>query len=205
MPATAPTKGNLMAARRSRELAETGWELMDKKRNILIRELMTRIDRAAALQEKIDRVFREAYEALALAEIEGPDCGQAAALVPEDNSVRLRWRSVMGVEIPSVAADGGTEPDTLYYGLAQSSSALDEAYRKFSAVKGLLAELAETEIAVYRLAFSIQRSQKRANALENIVIPGLDGDIRRIEQALAEKEREEFVRQKVIKARKEKA
>jgi V/A-type H+-transporting ATPase subunit D len=81
---------------------------------------------------------------------------------------------------------------------------LDGAYRKFTRVKALLAELAETEITVYRLAFAIQKSQKRANALENIVIPGLDLDIQRIDQALAEKEREEFVRQKVIKARKEK-
>ncbi len=203
MPATAPTKGNLMAARRSRVLAANGWELMDKKRNILVRELMERIDQASDLQAKIDEIFDRAYAALSVAAIVSPDCGRAIASVPEDNSVRLRWRSVMGVEIPSVAAD---EPstDVIPYALQGSSSALDEAYRRFSEVKGLLAELAETEIAVYRLAFSIKKSQKRANALQNIVIPGLDEDIARIEQALAEKEREEFVRQKVVKARKAK-
>ncbi len=199
MAVSAPTKGNLMAAKRSRLLAENGWELMDKKRNILVRELMARIDRAKALQDRIDDTFRAAYEALALAEIAAPGAGEAAQAVPEDGSVRLRWRSVMGVEIPSVTADGGYS-DVLPYALGGSTSALDEAYRRFSEVKNLLAELAETEIAVYRLAFSIKKSQKRANALENIVIPGLDADIGRIEQALAEKEREEFVRQKVVKA-----
>ena len=203
MAVTAPTKGNLMAARRSRALAENGWELMDKKRNILVRELMERIDRATALQDRIEAIFREAYDALALAEIMSPGCAKAAAQVPEDESVRILWRSVMGVELPTVAADAGAgAADTLPYALAASTSALDEAYRRFSEVKALLAELAETEIAVYRLAFSIRKSQKRANALENIVIPGLDGEIVRIEQALAEKEREEFVRQKVVKARK---
>ena len=203
MPATAPTKGNLMAAKRSRVLAENGWELMDKKRNILVRELMDRIDQAAQLQSRIDETFSAAYHALAVAEITMPGCAEAAASVPEDESVRLRWRSVMGVEIPLVTA-GEPDVEVLPYALRGTSSALDEAYRRFSEVKALLAELAETEIAVYRLAFSIKKSQKRANALENIVIPGLDEDIARIEQALAEKEREEFVRQKVVKARKAK-
>jgi V/A-type H+-transporting ATPase subunit D len=202
MAATAPTKGNLMAARRSRALAENGWELMDKKRNILLRELMARMERATALQEEIDTVFQGAYGALALAELDGPGCGASAAMVPEDTTVRLRWRSVMGVEIPTVTAQSQRAED-MPYGLAQSSSALDAAYESFTHVKALLAELAETEIAVYRLAFAIQKSQKRANALENIVIPGLDVNIQQMEQALAEKEREEFVRQKVIKARKQ--
>lgn len=201
MAQTAPTKGNLMAAKRSRALAENGWELMDQKRNILIRELMGRIDRAAELQELIGDTFREAYDALAIARIAGGDCSAAVESLPEDESVRLLWRSVMGVEIPTVVSDP-MDREEIPYALGVSSSALDEAYRKFALVKELLAELAETENAVYRLAFAIEKSRKRANALENIVIPGLDADIARIADALAEKEREEFVRRKVIKARK---
>ena len=200
MANTAPTKGNLMAAQRSRALAANGWELMDKKRNILIRELMGRIDKAAELQGKIDETFREAYEALELAQIASGDCAGAIGAMPEDGSVRLLWRSVMGVEIPTVAAEPAGE-DEIPYALAASSSALDEAYRKFRRVKALLAELAETETAVYRLAYAIEKSRKRANALENIVIPGLDRDIARISESLSEKEREEFARRKVIKAR----
>ena len=69
MANTPPTKGNLMAAKRSRALAATGWELMDKKRNILTRELMDRMDRAAALQSEIDDIFNAAYGALEVAEI----------------------------------------------------------------------------------------------------------------------------------------
>lgn len=201
MAQTAPTKGNLMAAKRSRALAENGWELMDQKRNILIRELMGRIDRATELQELIGDTFREAYDALAIAWIAGGDCSAAVESLPEDESVRLLWRSVMGVEIPTVVSDP-MDREEIPYALGVSSSALDEAYRKFALVKELLAELAETENAVYRLAFAIEKSRKRANALENIVIPGLDADIARIADALAEKEREEFVRRKVIKARK---
>lgn len=200
MAISAPTKGNLMAAKRSRALAENGWELMDKKRNILIRELMSLLERVRSLQKEIDESFFAAYEALALAELDG-ECEKAATSVPEENSVRLRWRSVMGVELPTVT-DDEPEMSLLPYALADSSSALDEAYRRFTRVRSLLSDMAEVESAVYRLAFAIQKSQKRANALQNIVIPGFDRDIARIGDALAEKEREEFVRQKVIKARK---
>ena len=55
-----PTKGNLMAAKRSRSLAQTGYELMDRKRNILIRELMALMDTAKDLQSQIDTVFTQA-------------------------------------------------------------------------------------------------------------------------------------------------
>ena len=64
-----PTKGNLIAAKHSRGLAQTGFELMDRKRNILIRELMGMMDTAKELQGQIDTVFTEAYAALQAANI----------------------------------------------------------------------------------------------------------------------------------------
>ena len=78
-------------------------------------------------------------------------------------------------------------------------SELDECYHKFYRVKELTRRLAEVETSIYRLADAIKKTQKRANALQNIVIPGLDGTIRFITDALEEKEREEFARLKVIK------
>ena len=71
----------------------------------------------------------------------------------------------------------------------------------FSFQAKIIKELAETENCIYRLAYAIKKAQKRANALQNIVIPGLDSEIARISDALEEKEREEFVRLKVVKAR----
>ena len=196
-----PTKGNLIAVKRSRELAETGFDLMDKKRNILIHELMTLIDSAAELQNRIDQTFTEAYHAMRLASISMGGFEAVAAAMPIDSSVRVRYRSVMGVELPTVTA---TPADTsvLPYGFMGTTSALDDAYKKFIKVKELTLELAELENGIYRLAYYIKKAQKRANALHNIVIPNLDSDVVRIGEALEEKEREEFVRLKVIKAKK---
>lgn len=201
MAQTAPTKGNLNAAKRSRALADNGYELMDRMRNILIREIMELMDEAEDLQERIDSTFSEAYASMRLAEISmGGSAQSGANAVPIDDSFSIRFRSVMGVELPVVSAEP-EEPSGPPYGLAFTSSDLDDAYFKFAEVKELIRELAETENCIYRLAYAIKKAQKRANALQNIVIPGLDSEIARISDALEEKEREEFVRLKVVKAR----
>ena len=201
MAQTAPTKGNLNAAKRSRALADNGYELMDRKRNILIREIMELMDEAEDLQERIDSTFSEAYASMRLAEISmGGSAQSGANAVPIDDSFSIRFRSVMGVELPVVSAEP-EEPSGPPYGLAFTSSDLDDAYFKFAEVKELIRELAESENCIYRLAYAIKKAQKRANALQNIVIPGLDSEIARISDALEEKEREEFVRLKVVKAR----
>ena len=203
MPQTAPTKGNLNAAKRSRTLASTGYDLMDRKRNILIRELMALIDDARELQRRIDATFAEAYASMRIAEIAmGGSARLAAESVPVDNGYSLRTRSVMGVELPYVSVKSET-PAGPPYGLSFTTSELDDAYFKFQEVKDLIRDLAETENSIYRLAYAIKKAQKRANALKNIVIPGLDSEIFRITDALEEKEREEFVRLKVVKSRNE--
>lgn len=199
MPAVLPTKGNLMAVRRSRTLAQTGYELMDRKRNILVREMMELMDGAASLQSRIDTVFQEAYDALAKATIRLGVCDSIADAVTPDDTLEIRWRSVMGVELPRVS-DHAPSPWP-EYGFGGTGSALDDAYLKFHRVKDLIREMAELETSIYRLAQAIKKTQKRANALKNIVIPDFDRTITTITEALEEKEREEFVRLKVIKKR----
>ncbi len=199
--AVLPTKGNLIATKRSLELATTGYELMDKKRNILVREMMGLIDRATELQSQIDVVFTEAYDALQLANISLGICDRVAEAIDVDDSVQLRARSVMGVEIPTVLAE--TPRQRMQYGFLNTNSALDNALMKFTRVKELCCQLAELENTIYRLASAIKKTQKRANALKNIVIPNYTETVKLITEALEEKEREEFARLKVIKAMKQ--
>lgn len=71
-PRSFPTKGNLILAKNSLTLARQGYELMDKKRNILIRELMGLIDEAKDIQEEIDKTFTYAYQCLQRAEYRAP-------------------------------------------------------------------------------------------------------------------------------------
>ncbi len=179
-------------------LAKVGYELMDKKRNILVREMMALIDKANELQSEIDDAYSSAYTALQKANITLGFCKDIAESVPEEKNLKLKYRSVMGVELPEVTLEGDLSLK-LHYGLNVSNCALDEAYSRFHRVKILTAQLAEIENSVYRLANAIKKSQKRANALENIIIPRFNDQIKYISESLEEKEREDFTRLKVIK------
>lgn len=195
------TKGNLMSTKKTLALSKMGYELLDKKRNILIREMMTLIDRANEIQGKIDNAYSEAYLALQRANILSGFCDEISRSVPLENGLKLSYRSVMGVEIPIVSLQEESVPG-LHYGLFNTSSPLDDAYLKFNEVKVFTTELAEVENSVYRLADSIKKTQKRANALKNIMIPKFEAAVKFITDALEEKEREEFSRLKVIKKQK---
>ena len=204
-PNTFPTKGNLILAKNSLALARQGYGLMDKKRNILIRELMGLIDQAKDMQSEIDGTFREAYQALQKANI---DLGinyvqEISLLIPVENSVKIKTRSIMGTEIPLVQHDSA--PVIPYYSFYNTSESLDIAKLKFEKVKELTIKLSMVENSAYRLASNIKKTQKRANALKNITIPTYEALTKNISNALEEKDREEFTRLKVIKRNKEKS
>jgi len=195
-----PTKSNLMATKKSLDLSGVGYELLDRKRNILIREMMSLISKASQIQEKIDSTYASAYIALQRAQTVLGVCEPLAQSIPVEDGLRLSFRSVMGVELPTVTLD---ETDIgIPFGLSTSDSLLDDAYLKFVEVKKLTVALAEVENSVYRLADAIGRTQKRANALKNILIPKFEAEVKEITEALEEKEREEFSRMKVIKMQK---
>lgn len=203
-PNTFPTKGNLILAKNSLALARQGFELMDKKRNILIRELMNLIDEASQIQSQIDETYTKAYVLLQKANIElGISNVQSLATsVPVEDSVTIKVRSIMGTEIPLVQYD--QKPMEPTYGFAGTLSSLDAAREQFSKVKDLTIKLSMVENSAYRLASSIKKTQKRANALKNITIPTYERLTKDISNALEEKEREEFTRLKVIKRNVEK-
>ena len=198
-PNTFPTKGNLILAKNSLALAKQGYELMDKKRNILIRELMELIDKARDIQTEIDGTFTSAYAALQKANIEMGirNVEDLSFTIPEENSIEIKQRSIMGTEIPLV--DFELEDEKPTYSFFNTRVSLDEATSSFRKVKELTLRLATIENSAYRLAASINKTQKRSNALKNITIPNYSQLVHDIQNALEEKEREEFTRLKVIK------
>lgn len=200
---TVPTKGNLINTKKSLALAKTGFELLDKKRNILIREMMTLIDHANILQQKFDAAYEEAYIALQTANVTNGFCEDISNSIPYEDNLKLDFKSVMGVEIPILSIDKHIDHNYLHYGLHSTNSAIDKVYKKFAEVKYLTVELAEIENSVYRLAVAIKKTQKRANALKNIMIPRFEETVKFISDALDEKDREEFSRLKVIKKKKQ--
>jgi V/A-type H+-transporting ATPase subunit D len=195
------TKGNLIASKRSLELSSMGYELLDRKRNILIREMMMLLDHSKQLRSQIEDTYTNAYAALERANLTLGAVGDISRAVPLDDGVRrIRFRSVMGVDLPMV--DYEESPRELAYGFHRSNSLLDYAYQCFCEVKKMTVLLAEIENSAFRLAHAIIKTQRRANALKNVSIPRLKGVVKYITDVLEEKEREEFSRLKVIKRQK---
>ena len=191
-PRTFPTKGNLMLAKNSLALAQQGYDLMDL------------IDEARDIQDEIDSTFTYAYQCLQRANIEhGINLvSQLAYTVPIENSIVIQTRSIMGTEIPHVKYTPANVMPT--YSFSTTRESIDLATKAFQKVKDLTVKLSMVENAAYRLATNIKKTQKRANALQNITIPMYTNLVYTISNALEEKEREEFTRLKVIKRMKEK-
>ncbi len=177
-----PTKANLMATKSSLALAKLGYDLLDKKRNVLIKEMMSLLGEVKEVRDQITDSYAKAYRALEDANVSSGIISDLVENVPEDNGLHVKYRSVMGVELPRI--DYEHTPIRVGYGFERANSKIDYAYICFSEVKELTVKLAE---------------------IENISIPQFEATVKMISEALEEKEREEFTRQKVIKGQKERA
>jgi len=197
-----PTKANLMKCEEILKFSQKGFELLDKKRNILIQEMMTLVKRAEVIQGKINIEFIGAYKSLEIANIMmGRNSVKEFSLaVEEENEYKILLTSVMGVEIPKIKYN--KKDPVASYSFFRTNSSFDNAVLKFNELKYMIYELSEVETSVYKLAMEIKKTKKRANALEKIRIPMYIDLIKEIKETLEEKEREDFFRLKVLKDRK---
>ncbi len=198
-----PTKASLMKTKSLLEFSEKGFELLDKKRNVLITEMMGLMDRARDIQNAISTTFGKAYEALQVVNISLGvfNVEEIAVSIPILEEFEILMSSIMGAEIPTIKYEE-SRIET-YYGFFRTNPALDIALISFKQVKYLVYQLAEVENSVYKLAMEIKKTQKRANALEKIQIPRYKKQLKTIREVLEEKEREEFFRIKLVKQRKQ--
>lgn len=199
-----PTKANLIATKSALNFAKKGYDLLDKKRTVLIKEMMDLNKRAMKLQEVIEKTFEESYTALEDATITmgSESMYEIAKSTPKEKEYEIISRSVMGVEIPEIKYE--KEGLKTEYSIHKTTTAFDEATVDMINIEYLIYELAQVETSVFRLAEEIKKTQKRANALDKIQIPKYTAIVNEIENILAEKEREDFFRLKKVKDRKEK-
>lgn len=197
----APTRSNLLRTRQTLKLAREGFEILDKKREVLTTELISLAHNAAVQQKKVWEKLAPAYTALTTARLSmGREHLEWTALaVNESVEVDILLRSIMGVVIPSIEAHG--EPPEMAYGLGDTTVALDEAAARFRDVLDEIPKLSEMMTSVWRLARELQKTQRRVNALQYIFIPQYEATVAFIESALEEREREETFRLKRLKSK----
>jgi V/A-type H+/Na+-transporting ATPase subunit D len=195
-----PTRINLIQTKKTLQLAESGREVLERKRDILLRELRNSIYDAEHARGELVEALQKAYHSLTEANIaKGSETIANVALGSTSQANYLvDYRSIMGVTVPSVEFQGQADakPD---YGFASTNAELDKAFKQFHKVLELLADVARAEGTTFQIANDVKRTQRRVNALNHVLIPRYRNTAKWIEQVLEEKDREEFVRTKIIK------
>jgi V/A-type H+-transporting ATPase subunit D len=196
-----PTRSNLLRMKQELQFSREGYEILDKKREVLTAELIRLSHDAEMFQEQIWSRLALAYRTLEQARLTmGQEHVEWAALaVNKTVDVQLKFRGVMGVSLPLIEARG--KPPEMSYSLGDTTAALDEASAVFREVLDSVPRLAELATSVWRLAGELRKTQRRVNALEHIFIPDYEETIAFIESALEEREREETFRLKRLKTR----
>jgi V/A-type H+-transporting ATPase subunit D len=195
-----PNRMELLKLRRRRQVAQRGHKLLKDKLDELMKEFLARIGAARRLRAEIERELSAAYGLLALARGEAGWASLTTALAGRGPAAILEVseRNVMAVRIPVFGVADLPKPGG--YSLLTAPLVLDSALEAFAAVAPRLIELAGREKAIELLAAEIERTRRRVNALEHVLIPQLDEAIRGISMKLEEIERSALTRLMKVKA-----
>ncbi len=197
----APTRSNLIRIKKELQFAREGYEILDRKREVLTTELVRVAHEADLLQKEVWKILARAYRALEKAQLTlGSDNVEWAALAANKTvDVHLKLRGIMGVAIPVIEARG--EPEKMLYSLSGTNAALDEASAAFREVLIKTPQLSMLVTTVWRLAGELRKTQRRVNALQHIFIPAYEETVTFIISSLEEREREETFRLKWLKTK----
>lgn len=192
------TRSRLFELRRDRSVAERSAELLDRKREALLREVIRRERLRDQVRGVVAAHDAEARKRLAIARVElGLPAVEAAALVQPARYVMTGHAdSVMGVRIPQLTVS--VEPYRAFYGAAATAESLDECGAAFTALLPHLVALAQEETAVVRLSAAMRKTTKLLNALRKVVLPRIEREIRAIVEGIEEEERDEAVRRRAV-------
>jgi len=194
-----PTKNNLIKLKSFINQSKEGKKLLEQKKLILQREMDKYIKERKELKKRGENLLKEAFESLKNANV---DIGiervaDIANGIEKDDSLDIKYISVMGVEIPSVVI--GEKEQKINFGLYEATVAMDEAIVKFQEVKEYLVNFAQIETTITRLKASIEKVERRINALEQVIIPRDEKIAKKISDILDETEMEEFARLRIVK------
>ncbi len=193
------TGANLLRISSALDFAQKGYSLLDRKRIVLMQEMMSLNEEAEQIQKDIVQAFKKSYQALSITSLTmNPDqIEEVARSMPLEDKYEIGYRSVMGVEIPSFHTQESQMQTN--FSLFETTTAFDSVYIELIDLREQIYQLAEIETAIFKLAEEIKKTQKRANALDKIQIPRYKKAMRNMESTLEENEREEFIRLKKVK------
>lgn len=198
------TRTELLQKKDQISLAEQGRDLLKQKRDALLMEFMSLVDETLSLSERLEEALREAQYAMAVANaVDGAVTVKSVSMATKgDVIIDLERAKVMGVPVPRITKQKSPvrTPMERGYSITGVSSRIDETVERFEKAIDLIIDAAVAEVRLRRLGEEIQKTNRRVNALEQVVIPSLNEQLTYIRMALEERAREDLFRLKKVKA-----
>ena len=195
-----PTRMNLLTCRSRLALAKRGVDLLQKKRDALVREFFALVHQTLDARRELNKTIQEAHMALILAKsFDGPKEVEVLSLgIPVITDVEAKVESVWGTRVTGLSVDWPREATTSLLAVGTRTQLAQVAFRRLSRA---LIQVANTESRLRRIGEEIKKTARRVSALELSVIPGIQSQIRYIQQVLDQQEQEDIFRLKRIKGR----
>lgn len=199
----APTKSNLLSTKEQLAVSTNGYELLEEKREILVRELMALVEQVKLLEDEIQEAVDQAYPAFKrMLMIDGTDqVERISHAIHYDFEMTERVEVVGGMQFETI--DVELPKKELFYSFLGTYANTDDVIVKFFNLLSLLTQMASIRTIVWRLAEEVKRTQRRVNALDKMIIPQATQTIKYIESVLEERERENVFVLKALKKKQE--
>ena len=198
-----PTRMELTRLKRKLVTARKGHKLLKDKRDELMRQFLIMVRENRELREAVEKDIGQANRGFALARSSMSDeAVRVAFMAPKQRvSIGVTYKNIMSVNVPEYTFDTRTDnaSDIFSYGFAFTSADLDDAVEQLSGVFEQMLKLAQTEKSCQLMAAEIEKTRRRVNALEHVMIPQLEEDIKFISMKLDENERSSQIRLMKVK------
>ena len=199
-----PTRIELIKTNRRIKLAARGLDLLKMKRSALVMEFFTIAREIRGMRENLRKDVEDAIDSFKIAEIlDGTMNVERVANMSADSTVNISTKNVMGVKVPEVGINYSKSVLTDRYRAVAVPTAINDSITRFEKIFRLIIEIAEKENSMRKLLYEIDKTKRRSNAIENILIPGLKESAKYIKMRLSEIERYTFTTLKIIKKKME--
>ena len=198
-----PTRMELLKLKKRMKLAERGHKLLKEKRDALVSEFMIVIKQYKDAKNDVEKKLKDAFYDLSISEvlIGSQELDQISRITLRDINFNVKTKNIMGVHVPIMKTDNVIRRmSERGYGFLSTNGKIDDTAKGFEETLIAIVRLAEVEESVRGIAEEVEKTKRRVNALEYIVVPRLQATIKHIEMRMEEIERESFLRLKKIKA-----
>ncbi len=196
-----PTKSNLFKIKQTQSIAKEGHELLSQKREILVIELMSYLERVKRIEKDLDKLLNDAYQSFkkCIYRFGHTEVEDKVKFIKYEWVMKKKTNKLMGMVLSAVHID--PPRISLQYSFLNSNALIDETTQKFLKLLTIICEMAEIRSIVWRLSREVKKTQRRVNALEKVVLPENEETLKFIQSSLEEKERDELFISKLVKAK----